>query len=112
MNKPEIKTIQFYDWGASWKYLKAKYNFVDDCVIEADGETSDIWCYIVDTQEIYNGKIFTFSNWELMHNNGEFAYCIPDWFKPILKAIIDEFGEIDEKCLTPNTKNVNFRSTW
>jgi len=102
MKKPKINTIRYYDWDLAWDYIKEKYNF----------KCEKLWNHICDTHEIYNGKIFTLSNWELIHNNGQFAYTVPEWYQPILKAFVDEFGEIDTRCLTEGTKTVNFRYSW
>lgn len=112
--KPLLQSISFYDWSAAWEYLKEKYNLVDDCVPynEDSDEYSDIWNYICDTKDIHNGVIFSFSNWELIHQNGKFAHTVPDWFKPILNHIIEEFGELDKGCTTPGTKIAEFRSEW
>jgi hypothetical protein len=110
MNKPEKQIVEYYDWDDAWEYLCNKYNFKEKFNIDEDG--ASVWNHIVEIYQIYNGKIFTLSNWELVYNNGKFAYSIPEWFKPILTIIIDEFGEIDKECTTPNTKTVNFRSCW
>jgi hypothetical protein len=102
MKKPEILTKQYYDWEDAWDYIKEKYKF----------ECDELWSYICDTKEIYNGKFFSLSNWELVYNNGQFLYLVPDWYQPILEAFINEFGEPDEGCLTPGTKTCSFMHQW
>ena len=113
MKKPEIKHISYYDWDMAWEYIKSKYKFTDKIPKKQDSHGhSNLWNYICDKHEIYNGKIFTLSNWKFMHNNGEFVWLIPEWYRPILLAFINEFGEIDKDCLTKNTKTANFQSSW
>jgi hypothetical protein len=111
MNKPIKQTEWYYDWDSSWKYLKEKYNF-KDCIIIDEGEEIDIWNYIAEAKGIVNNKIFSFSNWEIVYNNGQYRYMIPEDFIPILIAILDEFGEIDSTCLTPNVKIAQFLESW
>jgi hypothetical protein len=112
MKKPEINTIHYYDWDLAWDYIKEKYNFNDMSAKDRNGKARYLWNHICDTHEIHNGKIFTLSNWELVYNDGQFLYMVPEWYRPILQAFIDEFGEIDKGCLTPGTKTVNFRASW
>lgn len=113
--KPKLEKIEYFDWDLAWDYIKEKYNFSDE-VADKDkneyDEPYDLWNYICDTHEIHNGKIFSLSNWELIHNNGQFKYSVPDWYIPILEAFIEEFGEIDTGCLTPGTKTCSFRANW
>ena len=110
--KPTLQTASYYDWDAAWEYLKAKYGFIDECVVETKRRRSDLWNYLVENHEIFNGKLFTLSNWELVHEKGRFAYLVPDWYRPLLEAIIQEFGQPDRECTTPGTKTVTFRATW
>lgn len=116
MKKPEKIVTSHYDWTEVWEYLRDKYGL---CSVissvdypEDSEEFFDIWNYLVDANDIKNGAPFTISDWELKHNDGEFAYMIPEFFKPILGYILDEFGEIDTNCLTPNTRTATFVETW
>ena len=126
MDKPEINTIRYYYWDLAWDYIKEKYNFNDELSDKDKNEYDepyDLWNYICDTKKIHNGKIFTLTNWELVHNNGQFLYLVPKWYRPILEAFMEEFGEPDTGCLTPGTKpdtgcltpgtkTANFKASW
>ena len=113
IEKPKPETVEFYDWLSIWDYVSTKYNIIDkiDSEIYPD-ESSEyycIWNYMVDAYEIHNGKMITLSDWDLKYNNGEYSYTIPDFFKPVLIYILDEFG-------TPAGENgvreVNILTTW
>lgn len=100
--KPEIKTIKYYDFDAVADYLKW-----------SEDKKSKVWNHIIDiTNDSMNGRIFTISNWEIIYNNGEYKHLIPKWYIKVIEQLIENFGEIDVSCKTPNTKTVNFRSNW
>lgn len=108
MKKPTQKVTKYYEWDSAWKYIKEKYGFTDET---GDEENPDIWNYIVETQDIHNGSYFVLSNFELEYNNGQFSYLLPDWFKPILKALLDEFAEPNE-CKDGKGREVTFKVSW
>ena len=112
LKKPEKQTKTYYDWIDAWEYLKEKYGFPDECAKDEDGEPLDLWQYFCDKYEIHNGGFISVTDWELKHNDGEFAYMYPDWYIPILNVILDEFGEVDKECLTPNTRVAEFQTVW
>jgi len=100
--KPDKLSISYYDWDSVTQYLDWD-----------EEKISDVWNHIIETtDDSMNGRIFTISDWELKHNNGQFKYAIDDWYIPVIEELMEHFGEVDDKCLTPNTKTANFRSTW
>lgn len=108
MIKPKQEITKYYDWFSAWDYVKEKYGFTDET---EDEENSYIWNYIVDTYNIHNGSYFTISNFELEYDNGKFSYLIPDWFKPIVKALLDEFGEPND-CPDGKGREATFNTCW
>lgn len=105
ITKPAPKTEIYYDWDDVMDYMKKKYKYTNSKI-------SKIWDHLTNCNEMLNGKIFTISNWDLVHNNGQFSYLHPEWYIEVIKELMEEFGKIDEKCLTPNTKTANFKSSW
>lgn len=102
IKKPEKLSISYYDW-----------HDVENFLGWSDSKTTKVWHHIIETtDDSMNGRIFTISDWELKHNNGEFKRLIPKWYIPVIEELMEHFGEVDDKCLTPNTKTANFRSNW
>ena len=112
--KPPKEILEYYDWFSAWDYIQEEREISDDYEVynPIEGELDDVWHYLIDVHGVSNGMPFTLSNWEVVYDNGRFAgNMCPRWIE-LLEIILDEFGEIDKQCLTPNTKTANFIASW
>lgn len=111
--KPKMQTVKFYDWFDSWEYIKEKYNLDDECCFDVKGNTTDMWNYILDNDEVHNGGFIEFSNWDIVSATKHGEECdLPEWYVPILNIILDEFGTPDTQCLLPCVKIAKFQTVW
>lgn len=90
--------FKYYRWDEIWPYLKDKYGFQDDVPYpdNPDKKFCDIWDYLCSAYGVTQRGLIYFTSWELTYNDGEYAHLFPDFFRPILEKIIEEFGDGEE----------------
>lgn len=106
--KPTQETLKYYDWTRAWAYLEKEHGL--KMVIskqdypEDRAEYFSVWVYIAEKYGISNGSFFTLTDWDL--KNG-FEDTLPKFWVPVLKIIMEEFGEEDYNC-----RVAKFRADW
>jgi hypothetical protein len=111
MSKPQQQTLLYYNWDEVFRYLCEKYGFEDDIDKEEYPEAAvEYYClrnYLVDTGKITgNGCYFSLDDWEI-HNG--YGHHVPDFFKPFLEALLDEFGT---KTENREDRSVTLHDSW
>ncbi len=105
MIKPKQKTFKYYEWGDVEMWMIENKIWSELYATEFRG-------YLTDILVITNGKPFTIGDWELKHNNGEFAFMVPDTFRLAIQDLMIHFGTPDKDTLTPGVLTATFIETW
>jgi hypothetical protein len=106
MNKPEKQTLSYYDYNSVEKYLITNK-------IWTEKEASDFWVYLCEDRGIKNGMPFCLSDWALKHDNGKFAYMIPEEQHTAIKKLLKHFdGPDQDQDQDGVVWSATFSATW
>lgn len=88
MDKPQPKTLTYYDYVECRDYMQQKYGFAER---DYSKQRHDFWHWLCDHEDIHNGGYVTFSReilqeWQADGN-------IPDWAAEIYTHYLDEFAD-------------------
>jgi hypothetical protein len=91
MNKPEKKTIEYYDYYECEEFLREKLGYdLEDTLgkytkAKKEVEYRNFWHFLLDNCWVENESFFTFQEIEEYEE-------VEDWQKVILLEFIEEFG--------------------
>lgn len=112
MDKPQKKSVEYYEWIDIAAYIERKYGKELRCWGEMPADWPpgrpyhDFWHWVCDYYEVHKGKLFQFGpgnhlyDAEVAKKNGpadvEDVYIsemYPDWVLEVLRAFQAEFGD-------------------